>query len=222
MDFPLDWANWNSLQATNSEIKVCIIPKSFGKKENEGEGKRKQDFYLCFKKNGWCMKLKLDLLDEVMSRDEAFLCFLRRAAGRSVRLTFWPPRLLVKVPCQYLLFLHRAFSVWYWIHNPPEVTGKQQSLVWLTVQMRGSWAWGSISVLVVINQMSNDLSWSFLCSGSHFGFCFCLCPRECPLLCDYTMPDAGKYWTDFRWGSLDIYSVENNRLTSDPTYNLRY
>lgn len=50
------------------------------------------------------MKLKLPLLDKVMSGDEAFLCFLRGAAGRSVRLTFWPPRLLVKVPCQYLFF----------------------------------------------------------------------------------------------------------------------
>lgn len=39
-----------------------------------------------------------------MSRDEAFLCFLRGAAGRAVRITFWLPRLPVKVPCQYLLF----------------------------------------------------------------------------------------------------------------------
>lgn len=69
--------------------------------------KKKRDFNLCFKKNGWCIKLKLVLLDEVMSRDETFLCFLRGAAGRAVRMTFWPPRLLVKVPCQYLLFLHR-------------------------------------------------------------------------------------------------------------------
>lgn len=142
--------------------------------------------------------------------------------GRSVRLTSWPPRLLVKVPCQYLLFLHRDFSVSCWIHNPPQVTGKQQSLVWLTVQMRGAWAWGSIPVLVVIDQMPDDLSWAFSCSGSFLGFYFVLFPVECPLLCNYTVPGAGKYWTDFKWVSPDIYNAENNRLRSASPCILRY
>lgn len=123
------------------------------------------------------MKLKLALLDEVMSRDEAFLCFLEGAAGRSVGVTLWPPRLLLKVPCQYLLFLHRDFSVSYWIHSPPSVTGKQQSPARLTAQMRDSGAWGSIPALVVTDQMTDDPSWSFLCSGSCLGFVFCSLPH---------------------------------------------
>jgi len=37
------------------------------------------------------MKLKLALLDEVMSNDEMLLCLLSGVASRSVRLTLWPP-----------------------------------------------------------------------------------------------------------------------------------
>lgn len=116
-------------------------------------------------KNGWCMKLKLALLDEVMSKDEALLCLLRVLASRSVRLTLWPPETANKDALTYCLFLHGAFAVWDWIHNPPQVTGRQQSLVWLTVQTKGSWGWGSI------NPCSGyHLARSLLCYVSLSGF----------------------------------------------------
>lgn len=64
---------------------LSIIPKSSGEEKKNNKKKN-----LCFKKNGWCMKLKLALQDEVMSKGEALLCLLRGAASRSVRLTLWP------------------------------------------------------------------------------------------------------------------------------------
>lgn len=55
------------------------------------------------------MKLKLALLDEVMSKDEVLLCLLRAVASRSVGLTLWPPETANKGALPILSFSARSF-----------------------------------------------------------------------------------------------------------------
>lgn len=55
------------------------------------------------------MKLKLALLHEVMSKDEALLCLLRGLASRPVRLTLWSPETANKGALAILFFSAWSF-----------------------------------------------------------------------------------------------------------------